>query len=66
MALKRINMNLEEDLLQTLDDYAKSMHVNRSAAVSMLLSQVFYEKKAVATIGDLLEVYRAEQNAKAL
>ena len=62
MAMKRVNMNLDTDLLKTLDDYAREMHVSRSALVSLLLSQYFYEKKAVATLGDFLEVFKSEQN----
>lgn len=66
MALKRLNLNLDEDLIASIDDYASSMHVNRSAAISMLLSQYFLGQKTMATLGDLVEVYKEEQKTKSM
>ena len=59
MALKRINLNLEESLLEQLDEYAEAMHVNRSAALAVILSQHFMERKAVDTMGNLLELVKS-------
>lgn len=58
MALKRINLNLDEELLKQLDDYAEKMHVNRSSALSFLLSQKFQSDKMIESMPDMLEVAR--------
>lgn len=47
MSLKRINLNLDEKLLFELDTYAKEMYITRSAAISVLLSEIFYERKKI-------------------
>lgn len=62
MALKRINLNLDEDLLFQLDGYANQMHVTRSAAISVLLSQFFQGQKTIQTMGSLLSLYNDEKN----
>lgn len=61
MALKRINLNMEEDLLETLDSYAESLHVNRSAALAVVLSQFFMEQKAISAIDRLTELMKSGQ-----
>ena len=57
MGLKRINLNLDEELLSQLDDYASKMHISRSSALSVLLSQVFQNQKAIQTMSNLVEAY---------
>ena len=59
MALKRINLNLDEELLAQLDAYASSMYVSRSAALSMFLSNFFMERKAVNTMDKMIDVLKA-------
>lgn len=61
MALKRVNLNLEEGLLGQLDDYAASMHVNRSAALAVALSQYFSEKRALTTLETITNLIKNEQ-----
>ena len=57
MALKRLNMNIDEELISYLDTYSEQMHVNRSAAVSFILSQFFETKKNMQTVSSLVDVY---------
>ena len=65
MSLVRLSMNMEEDLLKALDDYAASMHINRSAALHVALSEFFNQRKTMDTLGKLLEVYQqADGNGK--
>lgn len=65
MALTRLNMNIEEDLLKILDEYAASLHVNRSSALHVALSEFFNQRKTMDTLGKLLEVYQqADGNGK--
>ena len=61
MAMRRINLNMEEDLLATLDSYAESLHVNRSAALAVVLSQFFMEQKAISAIDRLTELLKSGQ-----
>ena len=39
MALERLQVNVEGDLLRQVDAYAASLQITRSAAVSVLLSR---------------------------
>ena len=39
MALERLQVNVEGDLLRQVDAYADSLHITRTAAVSVLLSR---------------------------
>lgn len=61
MALKRINLNLDEELLQQLDDYANKMHISRSSALSVLLSQIFTGQQTLETMNKLMTAYNEEK-----
>lgn len=61
MALKRINLNLDEELLQQLDDYANKMHISRSSALSVLLSQIFTGQQTLETMNKLMNAYNEEK-----
>lgn len=61
MALKRINLNLDEELLKHLDVYANQMHITRSAAISVLLSQLFQGQQTIETMNKLLFAYNEEK-----
>lgn len=39
MLVKRIGLQLDEELIAKIDAYAGKLHVNRTAAISMMLSQ---------------------------
>nr|CDL66273.1 unnamed protein product [uncultured bacterium]CRY93877.1 hypothetical protein [uncultured prokaryote] len=62
MALKRVNMNIDEELLTQLDDYASKMHISRSSALAVLLSQMFQSQKAMQTMSDLVVAYNDEKS----
>ena len=62
MALRRVNMNIDEELLTQLDDYASKMHISRSSALSVLLSQMFQSQKAMQTMSDLVVAYNDEKS----
>lgn len=61
MALKRINLNLDEELLQQLDDYANKMHISRSSALSVFLSQIFTGQQTLETMNKLMTAYNEEK-----
>ena len=58
MALKRINLNLDENLLTELDNYAQSLHVSRSSALSVILSEWFMQRKSMSLASDLVQIFQ--------
>ena len=53
MAIKRLNLNLDLELVKDLDDYAAKLHINRSAACSAALSQFFTQLKAIDALNSI-------------
>ncbi|MDT4377340.1 hypothetical protein RO787_28930 [Blautia coccoides] len=64
MALKKISMNISEELLSKIDVYAKSMGINRSSAISVLVSTQLQQQDALGTMKSLVEIVDKEQNSK--
>lgn len=64
MALKRINMNLTEDLLEKIDAYADVMGINRSAAISVLVSTQLQQQEALGTMKSLVDIVGREHDNK--
>ena len=58
MALQKVQMNLDEQLIKQVDEYAATLHVNRTAAVSVLLSRALQADKLAADLSDLMDAYR--------
>lgn len=46
----RININMPNELLVRVEDYAKKMNINRTSAICVLLNQFFYQEDAMDTI----------------
>lgn len=61
MALKKIMLGLDEELLSDIEAYASKMHLNRTAAISVLCSTALQAQKNMSTLSQLMEVYRAEK-----
>ena len=58
----RLNINLDDKLLADVMDYADKMHLNRTAAISCLLSQALSSKAGVVSLTELnglLQEFRA-------
>lgn len=64
MALQRINMNLSDTLVKKIDSYAKDMGINRSAAISVLLSTQLQQQEALGTMKSLVEFVDKEKESK--
>lgn len=64
MALKRVNMNLSEDLIEKIDAYAEIMGINRSSAISVLVSTQLQQQEALGTMKSLVEFVDKEQRSK--
>ncbi len=60
MALQKVQMNLDEQLIKQVDEYAATLHVNRTAAVSVLLSRALQADKLAADLSELMDAYRVQ------
>lgn len=60
MALKRIVMNLDEDLVKKVDSYAEKLYINRTAAVSVLLSSAAETQEFMTHFPELMAAYQEE------
>lgn len=62
----RINISISPDLLERIDAYAKSVHVNRTSAICVLLSQALSQNdgidalKAVSVLMAKMDVKKME------
>lgn len=61
---KKIMISVDENLLTDIEDYAKKMHLNRSASFSVLCSTALQAQKGMNTLDELLQAYKAEKLAQ--
>ena len=64
MALIKLACNIENALMKQIDEYAASLHITRTAAVSVLLSTALQAQKSINTLEELIKAYKAEKAAK--
>ena len=50
--------------MEQVDGYAASLHITRTAAVSVLLSTALQAQRSMNTLDELMKAYKAEQAAK--
>lgn len=55
MAKKRINITLEESVLEKIDNYAKDMDISRSAAIAILSNQAMDYSNAINALPQMLK-----------
>lgn len=60
MAFTRLNMNVDSELIARLDSYAEQLHINRTAALSVVLSTFFQQQDAMKVLGRLTDIYDKE------
>lgn len=63
MALKRVNMNLSEDLIEKIDLYAEKMGINRSAAISVLISTQLQQYETIGLLKTFADVVETENHS---
>jgi hypothetical protein len=63
MALKKIMLNLDEGLLADIEEYAGKMHLNRTAAISVLCSTALQGIKSIDTLDKLTKTLKDLQGA---
>lgn len=61
MALRKIMLGLDEELLSEIEAYASKMHLNRTAAISVLCSTALNAQKSLNTLSQFMEAYKAEK-----
>lgn len=59
----RVTFNLPKGLVDDVDAYGESMNINRTSAVSVLLSQALKAQKGMDDIGEIVRLAKLE-NAK--
>lgn len=61
--LERLNVNIPTDLMRRVEDYADRYCINKTSAVTMLLSQSLEASKAMTSINELVAIMN-EQKGK--
>lgn len=63
MALKKCMIGFDEELLAEIEAYAAKMHINRTAAVTVLCSTALQAQKAMNTLDEFMQAFKAEKAA---
>lgn len=66
MATKKYTINYDEDLIKKVDAYAEQLHINRTAAMSVLLSQGLVQVNALDTLDKLIGLVNTAQESNQL
>lgn len=62
--LKRLNMNMPAELLQKVDEFADQMALNRTSAITVLVSTALEQKNSFSMMDELLKkLEQVEENA---
>ena len=62
--IMRINLNIPDELVKTIDKKAKSLNLNRTAYVVMTLSRYFQQEDLMDTFPEFVKMVKAEQARK--
>lgn len=54
----RITVNVKDEFVQKLDEYAEEMGLTRSAAATLMLGQAFKTEKAMTDIAELVKLLK--------
>jgi len=63
VALKKCMIGFDEELLAEIETYAAKMHINRTAAVTVLCSTALQAQRTMNTLEDFMELYKSEKSA---
>jgi metal-responsive CopG/Arc/MetJ family transcriptional regulator len=64
METTRINLNMSNELVKKVDNYAAKMCITRTSAICVLLSQALDSQKAMNDLGELLKLYKQQNNVE--
>lgn len=51
--MKRVNMQFDEEMLTAIDDFATKMHISRSSAINVMISQFLVQRDSMAAMIDI-------------
>lgn len=57
----RLNINVPQDLIDRVDEYADNLSINRTSAVCVLLSQALDGQKAMKSMDELLSLIKNDE-----
>ena len=60
--MKRVNLNMDEKLLERIDAYAEYMGVTRTAAISFLCGNQLFQNDTVNAISGAVDVINKQVN----
>ena len=60
----RIICQMSDELLAELDDYAEKSGISRSSAISVLVSEQLFQKKAMKDLSDIVKLSNQLSNSK--
>ena len=63
MALKRVNMNMDEALVDKVDAYASKLYVNRTTAFALIVAQFFEQRETMQTVSALAKLVDAQEQS---
>lgn len=58
MAIKRINVTMEESHIAKIDQYAKEMSISRSAAIAVLTGQALEYRQLIGSLPEMMDFVR--------
>lgn len=61
LILKRLNINISEELCNKIDAYALSMGINRTSAISVLLSTQIQQQETLGTLKGFIDFVEEEK-----
>lgn len=64
MATKRINLNIDEDLLAAVDGYAKQWSTTRTGAICVMLAQFMEQSQAMRTLPTIIAAAAKSERAE--
>ena len=66
MAIRKVMLGFDEELLAEIEAYASKMHLNRTAAVTVLCSTALQAQKSLNTLSQFMDAYNAEKTLMSL
>lgn len=60
--IMRLNINVPQDLIDRVDEYAENLSINRTSAVCVLLSQALDAQKTVDLFGRMVDELKASKS----
>jgi len=61
VSIMRINLNIPDELVKTIDKKAKSLNLNRTAYVVMTLSKYLQQEDLMDVFPEFVKMVKAEQ-----